>query len=155
MFPRLYISAVSETRRGKMTEQRRNLNSFRRQSHRSIVGYRRLDVEVQQDDCQPTTIYITKEGKRAILFANSISVWDLDSESLMMVFEPDYKVSAISFAIPTHRHRLDHVPLWALGMIDRTIVAYLYSCPLEVFMNSVKCWANTKIIPFADSLRKA
>ncbi|XP_077971854.1 uncharacterized protein LOC120345690 [Styela clava] len=73
---------------------------LRRHSHRSIAGYPRLDVtSSESDDSQSTTIFAISGGKRAILFANSISVWDLEKESLLMVFEPDVKFQCCTVAL--------------------------------------------------------
>ena len=67
---------------------------FRRGGHRAIPGYRGLRMRSRTNDCQGTTVYLTRSADRAILFTYDISLWDLKAACVLSRFTPDVPVSA-------------------------------------------------------------
>lgn len=44
-------------------------------------------------------IFILKGGSRAIIYAGDISMWDLDKGTVLAVYTPDTKISAMTVAM--------------------------------------------------------
>ena len=67
----------------------------RRKGHRRIAGYDGLCVRRTDSthENSKTKVFLIESAKRAVLFAQDISLWDLDNGYVIARFKPDIPVS--------------------------------------------------------------
>ncbi|ESO83266.1 hypothetical protein LOTGIDRAFT_236714 [Lottia gigantea] len=80
-------------------------------SLKKIKGYSGLKFSMG------SKIFITEEGRRAIVLAGDISVWDIENVSVMAVFTPDTKIMCCELAY--------HDSLITFGLYERSEVIIL------------------------------
>ncbi|XP_019639552.1 PREDICTED: uncharacterized protein LOC109481422 isoform X1 [Branchiostoma belcheri] len=66
---------------------------FNKQNNKKIVGYKGLSLGVG------SKIVIVENGSRVVLFAQDISLWDLESGSVLSVFTPDMRIQTCNVAM--------------------------------------------------------
>ncbi|XP_035669372.1 uncharacterized protein LOC118411296 isoform X1 [Branchiostoma floridae] len=66
---------------------------FNKQNNKKIVGYKGLSLGVG------SKIAIVENGSRVVLFAQDISLWDLESGSVLSVFTPDMRIQTCNVAM--------------------------------------------------------
>ncbi|CAH1246346.1 NWD1 [Branchiostoma lanceolatum] len=66
---------------------------FNKRNNKKIVGYKGLSLGVG------SKIAIVENGSRVVLFAQDISLWDLESGSVLSVFTPDMRIQTCNVAM--------------------------------------------------------
>ncbi|XP_043561220.1 uncharacterized protein LOC122557528 isoform X2 [Chiloscyllium plagiosum] len=67
-----------------------------RKGHKTIPGYENLHFRTN------STVHLTDGGSKAIVLAGDVSIWDLDSGSVLSVFTPDSVIQSMTLALESN-----------------------------------------------------
>lgn len=86
-----------------------NFTIFRKKGHRRIAGYDGLCVRRtgSTHEHNKTKVFLMESAKRAVLFAQDISLWDLDAGYVVARFKPDIPVRYCDFDYYRIHHSSD------------------------------------------------
>ncbi|XP_048383603.1 uncharacterized protein LOC125451016 isoform X2 [Stegostoma tigrinum] len=82
-----------------------------RKGHKTIPGYENLHFRTN------STVHLTDGGSKAIVFAGDVSVWDLDSGTVLSIFTPDSVIQNMTLALESN--------LILLGMSNNPVLIVL------------------------------
>ncbi|XP_067838202.1 uncharacterized protein si:ch211-212k18.6 [Heptranchias perlo] len=82
-----------------------------RKGHKTIPGYENLNFRMN------STVHLTDGGSKAIVLAGDVSLWDLDSGTVLSVFTPDSIIQSITLAFESN--------LILLGMSNNPVLVTL------------------------------
>ncbi|XP_060699205.1 uncharacterized protein si:ch211-212k18.6 [Hemiscyllium ocellatum] len=67
-----------------------------RKGHKTIPGYENLHFRTN------STVHLTDGGSKAIVLAGDVSIWDLDSGTVLSVFTPDSVIQSMTLALESN-----------------------------------------------------
>ncbi|XP_041042816.1 uncharacterized protein LOC121277430 [Carcharodon carcharias] len=67
-----------------------------RKGHKTIPGYENLKFTTN------STVHLTDDGSKAIVLAGDVSIWDLDSGTVLSVFTPDSVIQSMTLALDSN-----------------------------------------------------
>ena len=79
---------------GKGNCELRIWEPFKHKSLRKITGYSGMSFQFGMNK-----IFIMKGGRKGIIYAGDISMWDLDKGTVLAVYTPDTRISAMTVAM--------------------------------------------------------
>lgn len=79
---------------GKGNCELRIWEPFKKGSLRKITGYKGMSFQFGMNQ-----IFMLKGGSQAIIYAGDISMWDLDQATVLAVYTPDTRISAMTIAM--------------------------------------------------------
>ncbi|XP_076114826.1 uncharacterized protein LOC143082831 isoform X2 [Mytilus galloprovincialis] len=62
-------------------------------SLQKIKGYRGLEFSTE------SKIFVINEGKRAVVYAGDVSIWDIEKASVIAIFTPDMRINCVNIAL--------------------------------------------------------
>lgn len=62
-------------------------------SLKKIKGYKGLEFSTE------SKIYVIADGKRAVVYAGDISIWDIEKATVVSVFTPDMRINCVNIAL--------------------------------------------------------